>query len=220
MNILAFETTLDRCSIAVYAKKQITFYKRLVAKNMHAESLVPLINRALEESKITYYDINYVALTHGPGSFTGIRVGIAAAEAICSVVGSKPIVFSTFDLYKYKAYNKVKTNFLCIILKAYGTEYYMQTFDLVSDFSSDYFTYSLTEINIYLNKFETQSIVCVGNASEDKNLMQIFVQKNIMFLPWFVCAKTLINLATDAVKQGKMHSLLQPLYLKDARVNR
>ena len=219
MNILAFDTTLERCSIALYSDEKIIFYKRLVERNMQAESLVPLINKALKLSKISYYDLNYVALTQGPGSFTGIRVGISAASAICSIVNATPIVFTTFELYKRKVYKKIKADFLCVILRAYGSEYYVQTFDLKSDLKYDYFLYSFDQLSNYLNQFESQSIVTTGSVIEDKNLMNFFVQKHIMFLPTFICAKTLIGLAIYSIKKGEFNSLLQPLYIKEASVN-
>lgn len=101
MRVLAIDTALAACSAAVLD----TVYGGVIAGESlpmtrgHAEALMPLVQRVMGEANLTFPDIDRVAVTTGPGSFTGLRVGIAAARGIALAAG-KPIVgLSTLAAY-------------------------------------------------------------------------------------------------------------------------
>src|SRR5271170_7992728 len=101
MRVLAIDTALAACSAAVLD----TAYGGIVASESlpmvrgHAEALIPLLKRVMDEAELTYNDIDRIAVTTGPGSFTGMRVGIAAARGLALAAG-KPIVgLSTLSAY-------------------------------------------------------------------------------------------------------------------------
>jgi len=101
MRILAIDTALAACSAAVLD----TAYGGIVASESlpmirgHAEALMPLLQRLMDEAELTYTDIDRIAVTTGPGSFTGLRVGIAAARGL-ALAAAKPIVgVSTLAAY-------------------------------------------------------------------------------------------------------------------------
>jgi tRNA threonylcarbamoyl adenosine modification protein YeaZ len=101
MRVLAIDTALAACSAAVLD----TAYGGIIASESrammrgHAEALMPLLQRVMEEADLTFNDIDRIAVTTGPGSFTGMRVGIAAARGIALAAG-KPIVgLSTLSAY-------------------------------------------------------------------------------------------------------------------------
>lgn len=93
MLILAIDTALDACAAAVLD----TGSGRLVAqesqsmKRGHAEALMPLIGRVVVESGIGFAGLDRIAVTTGPGSFTGLRVGLSAARGI-ALAANKPVV--------------------------------------------------------------------------------------------------------------------------------
>ena len=82
MNILAFDTTLSACSIAIMADGKIIASSTLHERARQVERLFPMIEELLAEAKLTYHDLNAFAVTTGPGSFTGVRIGIAAAKGL------------------------------------------------------------------------------------------------------------------------------------------
>jgi tRNA threonylcarbamoyladenosine biosynthesis protein TsaB len=101
MRVLAIDTALAACSAAVLD----TVYGGIIAGDSlpmvrgHAEALMPLLQRVMDEANLAYPDIDRVAVTTGPGSFTGLRVGIAAARGI-ALAAAKPIVgLSTLSAY-------------------------------------------------------------------------------------------------------------------------
>lgn len=80
MNILAFDTCFDACSVAVQnAKTGKTTAERILMRRGHAETLVPMIDRTMKAAGLAFGELDRVAVTHGPGTFTGSRVGMSAA---------------------------------------------------------------------------------------------------------------------------------------------
>lgn len=82
MNILAF-TTISAGSIAVYADKRIKYSTYFDLRSTHSETLLPEIDLALQKSDLSISDIDMIAISHGPGSFTGTRIGLATAKGLC-----------------------------------------------------------------------------------------------------------------------------------------
>lgn len=101
MRVLAIDTALAACSAAVLD----TTYGGVIASESlpmtrgHAEALMPLLQRVMDEAELNYFDIDRIAVTTGPGSFTGLRVGIAAARGL-ALAAEKPLVgLSTLSAY-------------------------------------------------------------------------------------------------------------------------
>ena len=83
MNILALSTTSSSGSIAIYKENYISYINYLDIKITHSERLLPQIDAGLKNSKIVISDIDLVVIANGPGSFTGVRIGLATAKGIC-----------------------------------------------------------------------------------------------------------------------------------------
>ena len=93
MLILAIDTSLDACAAAVLDTNaaRIIAQESLPMKRGHAEALMPLIARVMEDSGTAFASLDRIAATTGPGSFTGLRVGLSAARGIALAAG-KPVV--------------------------------------------------------------------------------------------------------------------------------
>ena len=93
MLILAIDTALDACAAAVLdtSANKMLAQESQAMKRGHAEALMPLIARVMKESGIAFDALDRVASTTGPGSFTGLRVGLSAARGIALAAG-KPVV--------------------------------------------------------------------------------------------------------------------------------
>src|SRR5437879_4511442 len=93
MLILAIDTALDACATGVLdtdAGKLIAQESQPM-KRGHAEALMPVIARVMKESGIAFFSLDRIAVTTGPGSFTGLRVGLSAARGI-ALAANKPVV--------------------------------------------------------------------------------------------------------------------------------
>jgi tRNA threonylcarbamoyladenosine biosynthesis protein TsaB len=101
MRVLAIDTALAACSAAVFDTEQggIVAAESLPMTRGHAEALMPLIARVMKEAGIGFSAIDRVAVTTGPGSFTGLRVGIAAARGIALAADKPAVGVSTLSAY-------------------------------------------------------------------------------------------------------------------------
>lgn len=101
MIVLAIDTALDYCAAAVLdaGARAMIAQETLEMKRGHAEALMPLIDRVMRASGIAYLGLDRIAVTTGPGSFTGLRVGISAARGI-GLAADKPVVgLTTLSAY-------------------------------------------------------------------------------------------------------------------------
>ena len=93
MLILAIDTALDACAAGVLDTRtsKLIAQESLPMQRGHAEALMPLIGRVMKQSGIGFSDLYRIAVTTGPGSFTGLRVGLSAARGI-ALAANKPVV--------------------------------------------------------------------------------------------------------------------------------
>jgi tRNA threonylcarbamoyladenosine biosynthesis protein TsaB len=97
MRVLAIDTALDACSAAVLdtVAAGITASETLAIGRGHAEALLPLVARVMDRAGIEFAELDRIAVTTGPGSYTGLRVGISAARGIALAAGKPAIGLST-----------------------------------------------------------------------------------------------------------------------------
>jgi len=101
MRLLAIDTALAACSAAVLDTTGggIVASEILMMTRGHAEALMPLLARVMERAQMAFRDLDRVAVTTGPGSFTGLRVGISAARGIALAAGIPAVGLSTLSAY-------------------------------------------------------------------------------------------------------------------------
>jgi tRNA threonylcarbamoyladenosine biosynthesis protein TsaB len=101
MRLLAIDTALSACSAAVLDTEHggIVASESLPMVRGHAEALMPLLQRVMNEARLRFADIDRIAVTTGPGSFTGLRVGIAAARGIALAADKPAVGLSTLSAY-------------------------------------------------------------------------------------------------------------------------
>src|SRR6185369_11559006 len=101
MRVLAIDTALEACSAAVLDTEHagmVAHESQPMARG-HAEALMPLIARVLDRSQLAFAELDRIAVTTGPGSFTGLRVGISAARGIALASGKPAVGLSTLAAY-------------------------------------------------------------------------------------------------------------------------
>jgi tRNA threonylcarbamoyladenosine biosynthesis protein TsaB len=101
MLILAIDTALDACAAAVLdaGAGKLIAQESQVMKRGHAEALMPLIARVMKASGVAFAALDRIAATTGPGSFTGLRVGLSAARGIALAAGKPVVGVTTLTAY-------------------------------------------------------------------------------------------------------------------------
>jgi tRNA threonylcarbamoyladenosine biosynthesis protein TsaB len=90
-SILAFDCSAAACSAAVWIGGTVRAHRQRPMARGHAEVLMPIILDVLAESDVRFPDLDAIAVTVGPGSFTGLRIGLSVARGIALAI-SKPII--------------------------------------------------------------------------------------------------------------------------------
>jgi tRNA threonylcarbamoyladenosine biosynthesis protein TsaB len=101
MRVLAIDTALAACSAAVLdsEKNEVIASESQEMTRGHAEVLIPLVARVMDQAKLDFSKIDRIAVTVGPGSFTGLRVGISAARAISLATGKPAFGLTTLAAF-------------------------------------------------------------------------------------------------------------------------
>ena len=98
LTLLGFDTATTACSAALWAGGGVTACRRTEGGGRHAESLVPMLREVAAEGGIPLAAVDRFAVTVGPGSFTGIRIGLATARGLALALGRPLIGLSTLEV--------------------------------------------------------------------------------------------------------------------------
>ena len=105
MNILAIDTATEYLSLALNAgDKTSTIFKKV--DNKHSNNIIPCIQQILKEQNLAISDLNFIAYNQGPGSFTGLRIGLSVALGIAYGLDIKLMPIPAFMLHAAKFLTK------------------------------------------------------------------------------------------------------------------
>src|ERR1700719_2531943 len=101
MRVLALDTAPEPCAAAVLdtERRDLVASETQPMSRGHAEALMPMVARVMDAARLEFSDIDRIAVTIGPGSFTGVRVGIAAARGIALAAGRPAIGLTTLAAF-------------------------------------------------------------------------------------------------------------------------
>jgi len=109
MNILGIDTTTKSASCSIYNNSK--YYTKSISNEItHSEKLLPIIHETLKENNLTLDNIDMFATINGPGSFTGIRIGLATIKAFAQVKEIDIFSISSIDLISYVAFRNSDEN--------------------------------------------------------------------------------------------------------------
>ncbi|MDE0388294.1 MAG: tRNA (adenosine(37)-N6)-threonylcarbamoyltransferase complex dimerization subunit type 1 TsaB [Rhodospirillales bacterium] len=129
MTLLGFDTATTTCSAALWAGGALTAHRRSEAGGRHAEALVPMLREVAAEGGTTLAAVDAFAVTVGPGSFTGIRIGLAAARGL-ALAGKRPLIgLSTLEVLAAGVPTKEREGPILAALDAGRGRLYVQLFD-------------------------------------------------------------------------------------------
>jgi tRNA threonylcarbamoyl adenosine modification protein YeaZ len=129
MRVLAIDTALEACSAAVLDTEQgVLASQSTPMVRGHAEALMPLIAKVMGDAKLPFSDLDRVAVTTGPGSFTGLRVGLSAARGIAIASGKPAFGLTTLAAFAAPHIANDDTIALAVAIDARHEHVYLQVF--------------------------------------------------------------------------------------------
>lgn len=207
--ILAIETSDQLCSVAILIDDKYYSETNINGKHIHSEKLMPMINEILHSNNIDISQVNSIAVSEGPGSFTGLRIGMAAAKGIASGSGLPIIPVPTFIALANKIadYLLIGQSFV-IAKKASRDEVYFAKY-----FKTQKWIEELNSLSL-LNKENLSSFIenddLVFSDTSDSVMKDIVTPTAIDIGRWaYLFGKDLLTSNYD---------LLEPKYFKEFKV--
>ncbi len=151
MKILSIETSGNICGVALSGNKQLLCEYNSFTNNSHDKLLAEYISRILSDNDMIVDDLDAVAISSGPGSFTGLRIGGAVAKSLCYSNKPKLIAVPTLDSVSAAAvkYNCNKSN-ICVCIKSHKDMVYFRIYDSFGFPQSEIYFDTLEELQKYL----------------------------------------------------------------------
>ena len=165
MKILAIDTSSKICSVSILEDKNVIIEKHNDDEKTHSQKLMPLIDELFKESNLTLDNIDLLACSQGPGSFTGIRIGISTVKAFADVKNIPIIGVTSLESL---AYNVTNPGLIATLIDAKHDNVYFALYELkdgkyttVINPVSD----SISNVIESLKKYDGK-IIFVGDGSE------------------------------------------------------
>jgi tRNA threonylcarbamoyladenosine biosynthesis protein TsaB len=131
-HILSLESSTDVCSVALH-ENGILLRKIVIEQpQSHAEKLAPSIKQIFEEASLSISHLSAVAISSGPGSYTGLRIGASTAKGICYALDVPLIAIPTLNLLAYQALKEIHSKgeiLLCPMIDARRMEVYTEIYN-------------------------------------------------------------------------------------------
>ena len=211
--ILNIETATRNCSVALANDGETILCKEIAEQGYsHAEKLHVFIFEILKEAGINFQEIQAIAVSKGPGSYTGLRIGVSAAKGFCYALGIPLISVDTLEIIAHQV--KVKSGLIVPMIDARRMEVYSAVFDCnyieLRDVKAEIITedsFADTVENIYF----------VGDCQE--KCREVLTKENFKFLPdvVFPSAKEMSALSFEKFAKNQFEDVayFEPFYLKD-----
>jgi len=164
MKILSISTSSNTASVALLEDNRCIQELNICNEKTHSEKLMPLVDELLTSNNVTLSDIGLIACDNGPGSFTGIRIGVASVKAMAE---AKNIPVVSCSSLEGLAYNVTGFDYICSILDARNNQVYCAIFDKNYNLVSDYFADDISNLLSIFKQYE--NLVFVGDGSKYVN---------------------------------------------------
>ena len=212
--ILNIETATKNCSVSIAKNVKILAIKELNNGNYsHAEVLHPFIVDVLDAARITPQEIEAVAVSKGPGSYTGLRIGVSAAKGLCFAF-HKPLI--SIDTLKSLASSiTIDTGVIVPMLDARRMEVYAavynKNYQQIREVKAE-----IIDEHSFRQELSAGKVYFLGDGAH--KCKEILHHKNAIFLEdKFPSSKEMAYLSFDKYKKNDLEDVayFEPFYLKD-----
>ena len=210
--ILQIETSTTNCSVAISANGEIIAVQEVSNGYSHAENLHVFIKEILENNGLNFDDLNAIAVSKGPGSYTGLRIGVSAAKGLCFALNVPLIALETLEVLAHQV--NIETGFIVPMIDARRLEAYTKVYDSEYNVVREIQAEILDETS-FSEYLEEKLVVFVGNKTE--KTQEIIQHRNTQFIDSVPSAKEMSVLAYDKFKKNDIEDVayFEPYYLKD-----
>ena len=213
--ILNIETATKNCSVSLAKEGSVlAVLEENEAQYSHAEKLHLLIEEVCEKAEISLRELEAVAVSKGPGSYTGLRIGVSAAKGLCFALDIPLIAVATLDVLAHSAV-PAKNGLIVPLLDARRMEVYSAVFNATFSQIRETKAEIITE-DSFAEELLRGEVVFLGDGA--KKVKEIITHENAVFIEnSFPSAKTMSFLSEEKFKHKGFEDLayFEPFYLKD-----
>lgn len=212
--ILNLETATKNCSVSISKNGNIIALKEICEANFsHAEKLHVFIKDVLSKGKLKFKDLSAIAISKGPGSYTGLRIGVSSAKGLCFALDIPLISILTLESLA----NSVTTDsgFIIPLLDARRQEVYTAVFDKNYNSIKETYNYILDK-NSFSEYLKKDKVTFLGDGTIKTK--DIIYHKNAVFLDdYYPSAKEMVPLSYKKYLNQEFEDVayFEPFYLKD-----
>ena len=214
--ILHLDTTTKKCSVALAQDGELMIQKELLSEEFsHSEQLHPFIEEVLKESGLKSSSLSAIAISKGPGSYTGLRIGVAAAKGLCFALDLPLIALNTLEIM-VQPYEVSPYSFIIPMLDARRMEVYTAIFDETKKWIQETMAEVLTE-NTFTSIVNEQSCLIIGDGAIKFKTLHPKINASYTNEIHYPVAKDMITLAWKKFNAKEFEDLayFEPFYLKD-----
>ena len=211
--ILNIDTAVDVASLCLAKDKEVLSIAGNESQKDHAAWLHIAIKDIFEKNDLELRSLDAIAVTGGPGSYTGLRIGMATAKGICFAL-NKPLICLNTLLVMANAAKKESTDLLCPMIDARRMEVFTAIYTKELEIVKDPAAITLNE-NSFAEYLSTNSICFFGNGSN--KFQAIEKSPQAFFSDIKTDASSMISLSEKSFTEEKFADLAyaEPLYLKE-----
>lgn len=216
--ILSLETSTTVCSVALHDNGKLIASAEMHKEQSHASKLAVLIDQVVNLADVSMNALQGVAVSEGPGSYTGLRIGVSTAKGLCFALGIPLISVGTLTLLaKQMQVKPILDNnpWLCPMIDARRMEVYCQLFDREVNALQDIEAKVIDEES-FKEPLANHRIIFFGDGAA--KCKSVIIHPNAFFVDAIVpSAKELGILASEKFLRNELEDLVtfEPLYLKE-----
>ena len=210
--ILCIETSTRNCSISLFeSNKIISFKENLSEKYSHSEMLTVLIKSMLEEKKVSINDLDAIAVSKGPGSYTGLRIGVSKTKGLCFSL-DKPLI--SIGTLNYLAHQINSDGLIVPMLDARRMEVFSSIYNSDFKLQREIEAQILDEAS-FVEELNLGKVTFVGNGAP--KFKEVCKHPNAVFVNKLPSAREMVPLAEAKYKSDTFEDVayFEPFYLKD-----
>jgi len=216
--VLCLETSSKVCSVAIGHDGLILSFRESETTNAHSSRLTGMIREVVDEASLDLNELGAIAVSMGPGSYTGLRIGVAAAKGFCYSLDKPLIAVPTLKSLArgMSLLDEARGAFLCPMLEARRMEVYTAVYDVMLN-EVQPVSAEIIIPGSFSALLDSGKVVFAGEgALKCKPLLG--QHKNAVFIDDFrLSARFLYPLAMEKLRLGAFENLafFEPYYLKD-----
>lgn len=223
MKVLSVETSGKVCAVALTEDNNLIKEELIEDENTHSVKLMPLVDKLLKETNTNINDIDLFACDIGPGSFTGIRIGVSTIKAFLDVTNKKAVGVTSLEIF---AENVKEDGIICSLVDAKNENVYCGFFEKNEDTYNQIEELKFDNINNIINSVKNinKKIFFVGDGSiTHKDMIESELENAQIILDSEsnqVNARNIGKIAFRKQKQAVDTNNFKPLYLRKSNAER